>query len=89
MLISCLIAQFIGFSLMWWTPQPYEGLKGRWRAVWPTATQTAKSQPAEPMFGGTDETRRLNVRDQWAMTYTMAVPLTQLASLVAVFSQTT
>lgn len=27
MLFLCVAAQFIGFTLMWWTPQPYEGMR--------------------------------------------------------------
>ena len=88
MLTCCLIAQFVGFALMWWTPQPYEGMKGRWRGWISPTSQIARTQPAEPVFAGTPETRHLNVRDQWAMAFTIAVPITQIASILAVCSQT-
>ena len=29
MLFACVMAQFIGFCLMWWTPQPYGGMQPR------------------------------------------------------------
>jgi hypothetical protein len=38
-------------------------------------------------FNGTEQSRRLNVRNQWDATYTMIVPVTQLASMIAVSSQ--
>lgn len=86
MLVCCLIAQFIGFAIMWWTPQPYGGMKPQWANWMQAATQPAASQPTSA-FAGTPETRHLNVRDQWAMAYTIAVPITQLGSLMAVCSQ--
>ena len=87
MLVCCLIAQFIGFAIMWWTPQPYGGMKPQWSNWMHAATQPVESQPA-PTYAGTPETRHLNMRDQWAVAYTLAVPVTQLGSLMAVCSQT-
>ena len=105
MLFICVLAQFIGFALMWWTPQPYEGMKGQWRPVpspiarslddflarLTAATQPptapAKAPPPEVFYPGTDESRRLNVRNQWATVYTMSIPVTQLSGLIAVSSQ--
>jgi hypothetical protein len=101
--IVSVIVQFVGFALMWWTPQPYEGMKAQWRPA-PTAigrsleefrTWLTASQPAtapaqklpEVFYPGTDENHRLNVRTQWATTYTICVPVTQIASLIAVSSQ--
>ena len=102
MLFLCVLAQFVGFALMWWTPQPYEGMKGQWKTdpsplsvsidkliARLTATQpaTAPAKPPEAFFPGTDESRRLNVRNQWATVYAMSIPVTQLAGLIAVSSQ--
>ncbi len=108
MLILCVATQFIGFALMWWTPQPYEGMKGRWKnsptentqivddlREWiasqtqPAATPAVptKPPPVSAFFPGTDESRRLNIRKQWDVIYTMAVPVTQLAGLIAISSQ--
>ena len=103
MVITSVIVQFVGFALMWWTPQPYEAMKAQWRPA-PTAitrsldefrTWLTASQPAtapaqklpEVFYPGTDENHRLNVRTQWATTYTICVPVTQIASLIAVSSQ--
>jgi hypothetical protein len=30
-MFTCVVAQFIGFALMWWTPQPYERMRGEYR----------------------------------------------------------
>jgi hypothetical protein len=108
MLILCVLAQFIGFAIMWWTPQPYEGMRPQWRAApspiqkaWEAfiaaqkATATAptpgttvdKTPTADEFFPTTEQTRALNVRKQWNGAYTMAVPVTQLASLIGVSSQ--
>ena len=105
MLIACVTAQFIGFALMWWTPQPYEGRKPAYKPAPAAPTLTAlideiKSQipstspataqsktPKEQFFPGSDQGKRLNVHNQWDTTYTMVVPVTQLASLIAVSSQ--
>jgi hypothetical protein len=43
-LVLCVLAQFVGFALMWWTPQPYEGMKARWRPA-----------PASALTRGFDE----------------------------------
>jgi len=55
MLFICVLAQFVGFALMWWTPQPYDGMKARWLPA-PTAVSriiddvraslTSTTQPA-------------------------------------------
>jgi hypothetical protein len=42
---------------------------------------------ASVFFPGTDQSRRLNIRNQWDTVFTMAVPATQLAGLIAVSSQ--
>jgi hypothetical protein len=110
LLLVCVIWQFVGFALMYWTHHPYKGSKATW--TWPanldeararlhgkvtaspatvsptTAAAVAAASQPEPFFPGTEETRQLNIREQWVNTYTMAVPLTQLASLMAVSSQT-
>jgi len=85
-LVLCVIAQFVGFAFMWWTPQPYRGMKAQWLATsQPAATSGYLSAPF--FYPGTDESHRLNVHEQWAATYTMTVPVTQLGSLIAVLSQ--
>jgi hypothetical protein len=106
MLFACVVAQIIGFSLMWYTQQPYEGMKGQWRkqaasSTWEdvrawlaAATRPALSATTAPaavsgdvFFPGTPQSRRLNIRNQWDTAYTMLVPVTQLAGLIAVSSQ--
>lgn len=107
MLVACLAAQFIGFALMWWTPQPYIGMVPKYKPA-PTApvlsaiadelnriaspalpaapaSASAPSKPREPFFPASDQ--GLNIHKQWNTTYTMAVPVTQLGSLIAVSSQ--
>jgi hypothetical protein len=93
MLFACVMAQFIGFALMWWTPQPYGGMRpelitqktGR-------ATVSLEDQPAsrpaatEDFFPGTTLGKKLNIRKQWDTAYTMAVPLAQIAALIGVSS---
>jgi hypothetical protein len=104
-MVVCVVVQFLGFALMWWTPQPYEGMKAQWRPAptalsrsleefrtWLTASQPATAAAAAkdlpPVFyPGTDDSHRLNIRKQWATTYTICVPLTQIASLIAISSQ--
>jgi hypothetical protein len=108
LLFACVFAQFIGFALMLWTPQPYEHMKGQWKPVthvvtwgglmnWLTASTrpavasstavTLPSDSGDNFFPVSEEGRRLNVRKQWDAAYTMIVPVTQLASLIAVSSQ--
>jgi hypothetical protein len=105
LLVACVIWQFIGFSLMYYTSHPYPSSKATWS--WPanfeeararirgksgpaTASSAASapaSEPAEPFYPGTEQSHRLKIRKQWDTTYSMLVPLTQLASLIAVSSQ--
>ena len=47
-----------------------------------------KTPTADEFFPTTDQTKAINVRKQWNGTYTMAIPVTQLASLIGVSSQT-
>jgi len=108
MLVLCVAAQFIGFAVMWWTPQPYESMKPQWRPVpktvtrdlaeiarllfppttQPVSTAPAAQTPLEDFFPTTNNTGpQLNIRKQWYAVYTMAIPVTQLASLIGVSSQ--
>ncbi len=102
MLFACVVAQFVGFALMMWTPQPYEKMKSGWK---PTADAsawgriqdmlTSGTRPAtvpaaalpEQFYPGSEQGRRLNVRNQWDTAYTMLVPVTQIAGVIAVSSQ--
>jgi hypothetical protein len=103
MVIVCVVVQFVGFALMWWTPQPYDGMKAQWKPAptalsrsleqfhtWitgtPVATTPAQKFP-EGLTPAADANRVLNVREQWAMTYTICASLTQIAGLIAVSSQ--
>lgn len=112
-LVLCVLAQLIGFALMWWTPQPYDHMKAAWRPAartvsrglsledifraWrasadPPATSPAKATTATATDDGffppdTTQGPTLNVRTQWKATYTLAIPVTQLASIIAVSSQ--
>jgi hypothetical protein len=88
-LFACVVAQFIGFTLMWWTPQPYERMTPAYRN--PVGLQisaggvTASVGNARP-----DDVRWLNVRQgkwSWDFFYTTFVAVTQLASVIAVSSQ--
>src|SRR3954471_2879320 len=86
MLFSCVMAQFIGFALMWWTPQPYEGMKGQWKTNEAPSVSlsigpelSARTQPVVPE---TDQSRRLNIRNQWNAAYTIFVPFTQICGLI-------
>ena len=106
LMFACVAAQFIGFALMWWTTQPYEGLKPKYASAaatrpgwqWSTlgeiltsATETrpaaATTPAAQPLFPQTADSQQLNIHKQWNSTYTMLVPLTQIAALIAVLSQ--
>jgi hypothetical protein len=108
LLVNCVIWQFVGFSLMYFTSHPYPSSKATWS--WPSdfedarrrirgektttapaaATAGAATSPAtgpDEFFPASEQSRRLKVRKQWDVTYSMLVPLTQLASLIAVSSQ--
>jgi len=110
LLLICVVWQFIGFCLMYYTQQPYKGSHATWS--WPANLEeararlhgknhsttaaathtageaaTAASQPEEPFYPGSKQSRDLNIRDQWNTAYGMLVPLTQLAGLIAVSSQ--
>jgi hypothetical protein len=112
--VLCVLAQVLGFALLWSTPQPYDHMKAAWR---PTARPASRSISLEDIFRAwrasaeppatspakaatvpaasddgffppdTTQGPTLNVRTQWKATYTLAVPVTQLASLIAVSSQ--
>ncbi len=43
LLFVCVVAQFIGFALMWWTVQPYDHLKPRWE--WTSISEALNSPP--------------------------------------------
>ena len=102
MLFACVVAQFVGFSLMWWTPQPYEAMKSRWKEMpepsawgqvqeWLAPGTRPATVPAaglsEQFYPGSEQGRRLNVRNQWDTAYAMLVPATQIAGVIAVSSQ--
>lgn len=106
MLIVCVLTQFIGFALIWWTPQPFVGMRPPWspqpksaqvddmrewmRTHQSTTAPGAASKPAPPpdsFFPVTDESRHLGIRKEWDNVYTLAVPVTQLAGLIAISSQ--
>ncbi|MCL2647540.1 MAG: hypothetical protein FWD61_11135 [Phycisphaerales bacterium] len=81
LLVVCVLFQFVGFALMAWTSQPYKSMHPE-RIIGPT------SMPMERNFvPASVESRRLNIRDQWNATYTMCVPVTQIAALISVSSQ--
>jgi hypothetical protein len=95
LLLACVVWQFVGFSLMYWTDQPYRNMKPAITSIqYPLGPTTTASTPATMgaaakylEFPGTEQSRRLNIRNQWDATYTMLVPVTQLASMIAVSSQ--
>jgi hypothetical protein len=89
-IFACAVAQFIGFALMWWTPQPYERMKPEYRtevglSISAGGVTASVGKPAVP-----EEGRKLNIRQGkwgWEWWYTMLVAVTQLASVIAVSSQ--
>ena len=94
MLFTCVMAQFIGFALMWWGWQPYVGMRPELVSQKTAHTTVRFEEPAaasapataEPFFPGTALGKELNIRKQWDTAYTMAVPLTQIAALIGVSS---
>lgn len=101
LLLLCVMAQFLGFGLMYGTQQPYESLKAQYaktnadvlreRAIpvlenWGLIAP-GSSQHAEDWFPQTPQSRKLNIRKQWDLTYTMIVPVTQVLGLVAATAQ--
>jgi hypothetical protein len=60
-------------------------------ATHPATTSSTTSAPAtapdDRFYPGTEQSNRLKIREQWDTTYSMLVPLTQLAALIAVSSQ--
>lgn len=101
LLFAAMLTQLIGFGLMYYTQQPYEGMRPQTREtlkfdlarrLWlhGSATQPAPSAqdiPDEVFFTGTPASQRLNIRPQWDFTYSVVVPLTQILGLLAVSSQ--
>lgn len=90
LLLACVVWQFVGFSLMFWTQQPYRNMRPERASIEIThapATSAAVTVEEDNFFPGTPQSHRLNVRNQWDTTYTMLVPVTQLAAVIAVSSQ--
>lgn len=91
LLVMCVAWQFIGFALFYWTPQPYESMRPEYVPSIPTASAPAIGPTTQgesvPFLPQTPQGKRLNVRKEWELTYMMVVPVTQLASLIAVSSQ--
>lgn len=100
LLFAAMMTQLIGFGLMYYTQQPYEGMKPQAketlkfdlaRRLWlqgsATQSSAAAEIPDEEFFTGTPTSQRLNIRKQWDFTYTVVVPLTQILGLLAVSSQ--
>lgn len=101
LLFAAILTQLIGFGLVYYTQQPYEGMKPQSkeplkfdvaRRLWLQGSSTQPSAgsteiPDEVFFTGTPASQRLNVRPQWDFTYTVVVPLTQILGLLAVSSQ--
>lgn len=101
LMLVCVIAQFIGFGLMFGTQQPYERLKAEYTRTNADVLRE-KALPAlkelgllpadtdvnnEDWFPRTKQSRQLNIRKQWDATYTMTVPLTQVLGMLAATSQ--
>jgi hypothetical protein len=88
LLLTCVILQFVGFALMFWTQQPYKNMRPeRTSAAVGPVTSAPVTVEEDPFYPGTTQSRELNVRNQWDTSYTMLVPVTQLAALIAVTSQ--
>ncbi|HUO10595.1 MAG TPA: hypothetical protein VM008_19995 [Phycisphaerae bacterium] len=87
LLLACVIMQFVGFALMCWTQQPYKNMRPEKVGSTPAATSPVVAVEEDPFYPGSVQSRQLNVRNQWDTIYTMAVPVTQLAALIAVASQ--
>jgi len=101
LLFAAILTQLIGFALVYYSQQPYEGMKAqstkvrtvydvyREREMARTTTQpeNAAATQDEVFFPGTPTSQQLNIRKQWDFTYTVVVPLTQILGLLAVSSQ--
>ena len=101
LLFICVVVQFIGFALLYWTQQPYDAMYPKLTTV-PQAIgldkvanriNEAASQPGVAALQTdwsprTPDGYRLNVRKQWDLTYLITVPLTQILGLIAVCSMT-
>ena len=90
LLLACVAWQFVGFSLMYWTQQPYPSMKPEFINGVPMDSAPAlgpTTQGDVPLFPRSAQAKRLKVRPEWELTYTMAVPVTQLCALIAVSSQ--
>ena len=101
LLFLCAVAQVMGFAVMWFSQQPYAGMRPAYeptkqfdnlveavrRIMGTTQPHGVTTAPAEPFYPGSVEGRKLNVRRQWDTCYTMSVPLTQMMGLMAVCSQ--
>src|SRR5947209_5134646 len=86
MLFACVAAQFVGFAIMWWSIQPYEGKKAQ-RVTHSTTTTAQATIEPDAFFPRTSANQILNVRYQWLNTYTHLVAVTQLAAVIGVSSQ--
>ncbi len=88
LLLACVIMQFVGFALMCWTQQPYKNMRPeKVGTATPASTLPVVAVEEEAFYPGSVQSQRLNIRNQWDTTYTMAVPVTQLCALIAVSSQ--
>ncbi|MGN6367347.1 MAG: hypothetical protein ACTHN5_03710 [Phycisphaerae bacterium] len=87
LLLACVIMQFVGFALMCWTQQPYKNMRPEKVATGSPATMPVVAVEEETFYPGSVQSQRLNIRNQWDTTYTMAVPVTQLCAVIAVSSQ--
>lgn len=103
LLFACIVFQFVGFALMYWTQQPY--WSGKQERSWidegrerlqkstarahpaTTAAAPAATEPEEAFYPGTPMSHELKIRPQWDTTYSMLVPLTQILALISVSSQ--
>ncbi len=100
LLFAAMLTQLIGFGLMYYSQQPYEGMRPQ--AKVPIAFDVARqrilsdsTQPAtipaqiveEEFYTSSPTSQQLNIRKQWDFTYTVVVPLTQILGLIAVWSQ--
>lgn len=93
LLLLCVVTQFIGFALLYWTQQPYDAMEPKFTPTSMPLTGadvvagTVGIQPGE-WFPRTPDGTMLNVRKGWDGWYLVLVPITQLLGLISVCSMT-
>jgi hypothetical protein len=93
LLLLCVVTQFIGFALLYWTRQPYDAMEPLFTPASMPLTGAdvlagSAGIPPNEWFPRTPDGKTLNIRKQWDGAYLTLVPITQLLGLIAVCSMT-